>query len=328
MESYKLKILKCAGCHINDDVCGCIASGIQYNCELVCLDLSCNGITTVGVKKLMVSLQQNSSLEELNLSGNALFAISDDISQTRLGQAVSKMLEYNHTLVNFNLDCDNLDIAALKEISKGLNSNPALKILSVKCNASELSSLIPTLSTMLSQTCFNFSDTCSLLSSNVGWTIKVKSNTLLTQIFTTLSLSKININKVVISIAPVPESNFSECCLSCSQLQSLLRSLEDNCVVKKLSLNISNNLTHTECEDLRHSLESALKENCILTHLVLLGAVNDEIVQGLEASGSIRQLCVQVTGLKSDTIVKFVQSLEISNILSVTLYPLIELDSS
>ena len=330
LKSCKLKILKCASCHINDDVCGCIASGIQCNSELTCLDLSYNNITTIGVMELMASMQQNVCLEELNLSGNAVD--SNMSSQTKLGRAVSEMLECNHTLVNFNFDCDNLDIVILKEICEGLiqNKHLALKRLSLnvsKCNASDLSSLIPPLSTKL--TCLNFSDTCSLFSFDVGWTLEVKSTKSLSKICTTLSLSKININKVVISKVPVPELNFLEYDLSCSQLQSLLGSLEDNCVVKKLSLSISNSLTHTEHKDLRSCLESTLKKNCVLTHLVLLGAVGDEVIQGLEecikVNDSIRELTVQVNDFQSSTVAKFIQSLEISNILRVKFYPLVGL---
>jgi hypothetical protein len=327
LENCKLKVLKCASCHISDAICGCIASGIQCNLELTCLDLSCNNITAVGVIELMTSMQQNVRLEELNLSGNEFLAIDGTSSQTRLGQAVSKMLEYNHTLINFNLDCDNLDIVTLKEISRGLirNSNLALKILSVNisiCSASDFSSLIPTLSTKL--TCFNFSDTCSLFSSDDGWTLEVKRVNWLSQICTTIfSLNKINITKVVISKTAESELTFLGCHLSCLHLQSLLGSLEDNCVVKELSLSISDSLTHTEHEDLRSSLESTLKNNCKLTQLEIVGAVSDEILQGLEAgikvNNSIRELNVQITYVQQlDTVVKFVQSLEICNIMCRT----------
>ena len=327
LESCKLKVLKCAGCRINDDVCVCIASGIQCNCEVTCLDLSCNDITSVGAMKLMASLQQNSCLEELNLSGNPLFAGVS--SQTTLGQAVSKMLECNHTLVNLNFDCNVLDIATLKEISSGLKNNQALKILAVNistCNTRELSSQIQLLSTKL--TCFNFSETCSLFSSDAGWTVEVKGNSLL---LTTLCSSEIDINHIVISKGAVSELDLSECHLSCSQLQSLLRSLEDNCVVKELVLSVSRRFTYSkrELEDLRSSLESALKKNCTLTNLVLLGAVSDEVIQGLEAgikvNDSIRVLSVEVMSLEFSTFAKFVQSLEISGILSITLRPLIGL---
>ena len=329
-ERCKLKILKCAGCHINDGVCGYIASGIQCNHKVVCLDLSCNDITTVGGIKLMASLQQNSCLKELSMSGNPLFAVDDISSQTRLGEAISKMLEFNHTLVNFNLDCNNLDITTLKKISNGLNNNQALKILAFnvsKCNTSELNTLIQTLSTKL--TYINISDTCSLFSSDNGCTIEVKNtDSLLSLILTTLNLSTISINQVIISKTSVSDLNFLECSLSCSQLQSLLGSLEGNCVVMKLSLRINGSLTHTEHEDLRSSLESTLKKNCILTHLTLLGAVSNEVLQGLEAgikaNDSIRVLSVQVTDLQFDTI-KFVQSLEISNILNANLHPLVRI---
>jgi Ran GTPase-activating protein (RanGAP) involved in mRNA processing and transport len=331
LENCKLKVLKCASCHISDAICGCIASGIQCNLELTCLDLSCNNITAVGVIELMASMQQNTCLEELNVSGNKLFAV-DGTLRTRLGQAVSKMLECNHTLVNFNFDCDNLDIVTLKEISEGLtqNSNLALKILSVninKCNTSDFSSLIPSLSTKLP--CLNFSDSCSLFSSDTGWTLEVKNTNWLSQICAILS--KINITKVVISRTSEPGLTFLGCHLSCLQLQSLLGSLEDNCVVKKLSLSISDSLTHTEHEYLRSSLESTLKNNCGLMHLEIVGAVSDEILQGLEAgikiNDSIRELNVPITNVQQfGIVVNFIQSLEICNIiLRVELRPVIRL---
>ena len=334
LKDCKLRTLKCGSCHINDGVCGCIASGIQCNSELTSLDLSCNNITPVGIMELMASMQQNVCLEELNLSGNALFAIDNTSSQTRFGQAVSKMLECNHTLVNLNFDCDNLDIVTLKKIIEGLiqNKNLALKILSLNisnCNVSDLSSLIPSLTTKL--TCFNFSNTCSFSSSNVGWTLEVKStNHWLPQICATLSSIEININKVIISKDPEPEMNFLGCSLSCSQLQSLLGSLEENSIVKEVSLSISNSFTHTEHEHLKSSLESTLKKNCVLTHLEIVGAVGDEVIQGLEAgikvNNSLRELTIDsVIDVQHGTVVKFVQSLEICSILRVELRPIVRL---
>ena len=329
--NMQLKTLKCAGCHINDNVCECIASGTQSNHKLTCLDLSCNDITTIGVKALMCSLKQNCCLRELDFSKNTLFTKDDDISlQKNLGQTVCIMLECNHTLVNLNLDCDTFDGVILKDISKGLKKNTTLKVFTAnidKCDVSDIISLIPTLS--LNLTCLNFSDICSLLSSDAGWTVEVKRNNRLSQIFTVLCLSEININKVVISKATVPELNFSECSLSCLQFLSLFESLEDNHVLKKLSLSINFDLTRIEHEALGYGIKWMLKKNQTLEHLELLGDISSELFQGLKAgietNSFIKELHVQVNDLQLDNIVKFAQSVELTSILRVNFYPLLEL---
>ena len=327
----QVKTFKYAGCYINDNVCECIASGIQTNHSLLCLDLSCNDITIIGITKMICCLQQNDGLQELDFSGNPLIATDDDdISQMSLGRAICTMLKCNETLMNFNLDCDTFNTIILKEISKGLENNSALKLLTInagQCVVSIIITLIPTLTTNL--TCLNFSDVCSLFSSNVGWTLEVKRNNMLSQVFVALCLSKMVINEVIVSKASVAELNLSECSFNCSQFLSLFKSLEDNDMLKKLVLCVPTNLFHIEYEALGHGIKWLLKKNSTLEHLKLKGFISDEVFQGIEVgikvNSSIKALHVHISYLQLDTIVRFAQSVEMTNILRVNLYPLLKL---
>ena len=87
------------------------------------LDLGFNRITAVGIKVLMKSLSENTSLESLILSGNSL-----DINAAK---AVSYALAYNRTLKNLYIDNCSVGYAAQRHITAGIVSNPrlALKVI-------------------------------------------------------------------------------------------------------------------------------------------------------------------------------------------------------
>ena len=91
--------------------------------SLKVLDLGFNRITTVGIKAIMKSLSENTSLESLVLSGNPL-----DVNASK---AVSYALAYNRTLKGFHVDNCSVGYAAQRHIAAGIVSNSGLTLRAI-----------------------------------------------------------------------------------------------------------------------------------------------------------------------------------------------------
>ena len=91
--------------------------------NLKVLDLGFNRITTVGIKAIMKSLSENTSLESLVLSGNPL-----DVNASK---AVSYALAYNRTLKGFHVDNCSVGYAAQRHIAAGIVSNSGLTLRAI-----------------------------------------------------------------------------------------------------------------------------------------------------------------------------------------------------
>lgn len=101
-----------------------LAAVVLTSVDLEVLDLGFNRLTIVGVKALMKSLAENSSLKTLTLSGNVL--------DTNASKAVSYALAYNRTIQKLFVDHCSLSYAAQRHIAAGIvsNSNLALRVMS------------------------------------------------------------------------------------------------------------------------------------------------------------------------------------------------------
>mmetsp|Transcript_9703 Transcript_9703/g.20209 ORF Transcript_9703/g.20209 Transcript_9703/m.20209 type:complete len:1276 (-) Transcript_9703:169-3996(-) len=101
-----------------------LAAVVLTSVDLEVLDLGFNRLTIVGVKALMKSLAENSSLNTLTLSGNVL--------DTNASKAVSYALAYNRTIQKLFVDHCSLSYAAQRHIAAGIvsNSNLALRVMS------------------------------------------------------------------------------------------------------------------------------------------------------------------------------------------------------
>jgi len=91
--------------------------------NLKVLDLGFNRISTVGIKAIMKSLSENTSLESLVLSGNPL-----DVNASK---AVSYALAYNRTLKGFHVDNCSVGYAAQRHIAAGIVSNSGLALRAI-----------------------------------------------------------------------------------------------------------------------------------------------------------------------------------------------------
>ncbi len=91
--------------------------------NLKVLDMGFNRISTVGIKAIMKSLSENTSLETLVLSGNPL-----DVNASK---AVSYALAYNRTLKGFHVDNCSVGYAAQRHIAAGIVSNSGLTLQAI-----------------------------------------------------------------------------------------------------------------------------------------------------------------------------------------------------
>ena len=101
-----------------------LAAVVLTSVDLEVLDIGFNRLTIVGIKALMKSLAENSTLLALTLSGNVL--------DTNASKAVSYALAYNKTIHKLYLDHCSLSYAAQRHIAAGIvsNSNLALRVMS------------------------------------------------------------------------------------------------------------------------------------------------------------------------------------------------------
>ena len=101
-----------------------LAAVVLTSVDLEVLDIGFNRLTIVGIKALMKSLAENSSLLALTLSGNVL--------DTNASKAVSYALAYNRTIQKLYIDHCSLSYAAQRHIAAGIVSNSylALRVMS------------------------------------------------------------------------------------------------------------------------------------------------------------------------------------------------------
>ena len=131
--STKLKLtsLDISGCSLGDSGIVEVANGLINNKTLISLDIS-NNMIHFGLEKFLdVLLEGNTSLKELDLSGNGL-------SLRRLGPAINKLselLKNNKTLTRLFLSgCELSDIECVAPIAAGLRNNNTLRYLDLSDN--------------------------------------------------------------------------------------------------------------------------------------------------------------------------------------------------
>lgn len=92
-----------------------LCSVVLGSIRLEVLDVSCNKISTVGVKAIMKSLSENDSLQRLALCGVPM--------DQNASKAVSYALAYNQSLKRFNIDSCSIGYSGQRHIVAGIVSN-------------------------------------------------------------------------------------------------------------------------------------------------------------------------------------------------------------
>ena len=92
-----------------------LCSVVLGSVQLEVLDVSCNRISTIGVKAIMKSLSENDSLQRLALCGIPM--------DQNASKAVSYALAYNQSLQRFNIDSCSIGYSGQRHIVAGIVSN-------------------------------------------------------------------------------------------------------------------------------------------------------------------------------------------------------------
>jgi len=100
-----------------------LCSVVLGSIRLEVLDVSCNRISTIGVKAIMKSLSENDSLKRLALCGIPM--------DQNASKAVSYALAYNQSLQRLNIDSCSVGYSGQRHIVAGIVSNRYTKLHSL-----------------------------------------------------------------------------------------------------------------------------------------------------------------------------------------------------
>ena len=130
-ENKTLKVLNLYGCGLTNEVASYIANGLAQNHSVRKVILHSNYIGSSGVVSIFRSLEHNTSLEELDLSGNSQLAKGDSEA---VGCTIERMLNLNTTLKVLNLNCCEIDTTVITHIAVGFAHSTSLAELNVEAN--------------------------------------------------------------------------------------------------------------------------------------------------------------------------------------------------
>ena len=123
-----LKILNLRSCGFTSEAATNFAIGLAQNCSIERVYLCHNEISSTGAVSMVRSLEHNTKLEILELSGNSQLAEGDSEA---VGCAVERMLNVNRTLKVLNLGGCNVTDPIVQHILTGLMSNSSLVTLHI-----------------------------------------------------------------------------------------------------------------------------------------------------------------------------------------------------
>ena len=127
-----IQTLKLQQCGICDKIGKQIGVGLTRNKSLRVLNISHGSIHSGGAVSIFKSLQQNSSLEELDLSWN--WYLTKDDSEA-VGCAIERMLTVNKTIQTLKLQQCGICDKICKKIGVGLAENKCLRVLNISCGS-------------------------------------------------------------------------------------------------------------------------------------------------------------------------------------------------
>ena len=121
-----LKVLNLCGCELTNEVASYFSNGLAQNHSVRRVILRSNNTGRTSAMSIFGSLEHNTSLEELDLSGNSQLAEGDSEA---VGCAIEKMLSVNRTLKVLNLSGCNVTDPIVKHILTGLMKNTSIVTL-------------------------------------------------------------------------------------------------------------------------------------------------------------------------------------------------------
>ena len=151
-----LKISMLTVVDLTDQTAEHFAVGLAESQSVQALKLECCNISSTGAVSIFRSLEHNTSLEEIDLSGNSQLA---EVDSEAVGCTIERMLNVNRTLKILNLSGCNITDPIVKHILTGLAKNTSLVTLDMGS---------PTLSVSCAVSLFQQMTTHPTLSNTVG----------------------------------------------------------------------------------------------------------------------------------------------------------------
>ena len=142
LNSSGLKVLRFIVQDLTDQTAEHFAVPLAENQSVQALKLRQCNITSTGAVSMFRSLEHNTSLEELDLSGNSQLAEGDSDA---VGCAIERMLNVNKTLRVLNLNECELDTTVITHVAAGLAHNASLAELNIRENIYSITHLFKAL---------------------------------------------------------------------------------------------------------------------------------------------------------------------------------------
>ena len=312
-----LKVLNLTECGFTSQVVSYFADGLAQNQSVRKVILHSNNIRSTGAVSVFRSLEHNTSLEELDLSGNRQLAEGDSEA---VGCAIERMLNVSRTLKVLNLwGCKVTDPVA-KHILTGLTNNASLVTLAIgsssklssKCAVSLLHQVTthPTLSTVGEVNVLGVGR-IGMHNGTIWCVMSYTSPEHCVKFFRALKnsgliVSKMNVQDLTDQTAEhfavgltesqsVQALKLKHCNISSTGAVSIFRSLEHNTSLEELDLSGNWQLAEGDSEAVGCAIERMLNVNRTLRVLNLNGGTLDttvatDVAAGLTHNASLIEL--------------------------------------
>ena len=285
-----------------------------------------NNIGSAGAVSIFRSLEHNTSVEELDLSGNRRLAEGDSEA---VGCAIERMLNVNRTLKKLNLSCCQVTDPIVQHILTGLTKNTSLSTLDVGSSKLSGSCAVSLFQQMTTHTTVSIIGEVNILRvgrvkmdrGSLWWVIVDMIPENCVEFFRALNnsgliISKLNVQNLTDQTAEhfavvLAESQLVQalkleyCNMSSTGVMTIFRSLEHNTILEELDLSRNSRLAEGDSEAVGCAIERMLNVNMTLKVLNLSGCSlgiavvvfvfrsleHNTILEELDLSGN-RQLAV------------------------------------
>ncbi|CAG8440044.1 6564_t:CDS:2, partial [Scutellospora calospora] len=218
---------------ISSETVTSIANLLKANkIKLRILNLSHNDISDSAVVALIEALEENTYLEELNLSNIK--------GARRIGQELEKSLTKNRTLKILNLSDCNISTNVVEALKKSLQTNSTLIDLDLSYNGVSMNSFVDVLETNNTLTKLNLSYREFELDEARSLARALKNNNMITHLFLIETIFKPEIGLALVEALGVNkkliELDLSKNCINPQIAKALVKALETNTSIRKIDL--------------------------------------------------------------------------------------------
>ena len=328
---------------LTDQTAEHFAVGLAESQSVQTLKLEHCNITSAGAVSIFRSLEHNTSLEKLDLSGNSQLA--EDGSEA-VGCTIERMLNVNRTLEVLNLSGCNITDPIIKHILIGLTKNTSLVTLNIGSSKLSHSCAVSLFQQMTTHPTLSISEVTVL---GVG-SVKMDKGSLwcvvgdlipenCVEFFRDLNNSGLKVSNLIVQdltdqtaehfAVGLAESQsiqalkLEHCNISSTGAVSILRSLEHNTTLKELDLSENSQLAESDSETVGCAIERMLNVNRTLKVLNLndcnvTDAIVKHILTGLTKNTSLVTLNMGSPKLSCSSFVSLFQKMTTHPTLSIT----------